>query len=74
MEIGDRVITSGLDQIYPKGFLVGLVAKVSRAEDGLFLDIEVEPSVRFGKIEEVALVQSVQNVDYEPIPVTPSAP
>jgi len=54
---GDRVVTSGLDQIYPKGLLVGRVSKVGAA-DGLFKEIYVTPSAQFDQIEEVLVVTS----------------
>jgi rod shape-determining protein MreC len=59
VEVGDRVITSGLDGVYPKGLLVGLVAQTSRAQDGLFLDIKIKPSVTLEKLEEVLVVDFV---------------
>ena len=39
---GDRIVTSGGDQIFPKGITVGTVMKVSPGAD-LFLNIRVKP-------------------------------
>jgi rod shape-determining protein MreC len=53
VEVGDKVVTSGLDGIFPKGVLVGDVVRVKRREQGLFQTIVVEPRVAFRRLEEV---------------------
>jgi len=53
---GDRVITSGLGGIYPKGLLVGRVVAVQKQPFGLFQSVEVAPSVNFGRLEEVLVL------------------
>ena len=52
---GERVLSSGGDQIFPKGMPVGTVSKVSPGKD-LFLDIKVRPSANLGRLEEVLVV------------------
>lgn len=54
--VGDVVVTSGLDRIYPKGLVIGRVRFVGEAT-GLFRDIRVEPSARFDRLEEVLVVR-----------------
>jgi rod shape-determining protein MreC len=54
--VGDVVVTSGLDKIYPKGLAVGRVRSISPQQSGLFLDVRVEPSARFAALEEVLVV------------------
>lgn len=54
--VGDRVVTSGLDGIYPKGLEVGLVSVVDRPPGAFFADIEIVPSARISQIEEVLVV------------------
>jgi rod shape-determining protein MreC len=54
--VGDVVVTSGLDRIYPKGLVVGRVRSVGKGS-GLFRDIRVEPSARFSRLEEVLVVR-----------------
>jgi rod shape-determining protein MreC len=54
--VGDLVVTSGLDRIYPKGLVLGRVRHVGTAT-GLFRDIRVEPSARFERLEEVLVVR-----------------
>jgi len=55
VEVGDVVVTSGLDQIHPKGEILGIVAVVGQG-DGLTQVIEVRPEVDFRRIEEVLVV------------------
>jgi rod shape-determining protein MreC len=57
VKVGDEVVTSGLDRIYPKGLFVGRVSSVGRGV-GLFKEILVTPSARFDRIEEVLVVVS----------------
>ena len=54
--VGDVVVTSGTDRIYPKGLVVGRVRFVGKGS-GLFRDIRVEPSARFDRLEEVLVVR-----------------
>lgn len=56
---GDRVLTSGGDQIFPKGFPVGTVAKVDKGKD-VFLNIRVKPSAGLSKLEEVLVLLEKQ--------------
>jgi len=51
---GDRVLTSGGDQIFPKGLVVGTVAKVSKGAD--FLQILVKPAAALNHLEEVLVI------------------
>lgn len=53
---GDRVITSGLDGVFPKGLWVGEVRRVKESPGGLFLEVEVRPFVDFSRLEEVLVV------------------
>lgn len=52
---GDLIVTSGGDQIFPKGITVGTVIKVSPGAD-LFLNIRVKPSANLSRLEEVLVI------------------
>lgn len=54
--VGERVITSGLDGVYPKGLLIGVVVEVSEKSNGMFRKIQVKPAVDFDKLESVLVV------------------
>ena len=53
---GDRLITSGIDGVFPKGMMVGAVIKVRKQHLGLFQYIEVLPAVQSARVEEVLVV------------------
>ena len=53
--IGDRVVTSGIDGIYPKGFVIGTIDRVERGP-GTYHEIRVRPAVDFSRLEEVLVV------------------
>jgi rod shape-determining protein MreC len=55
---GDRVVTSGLDGIFPKGQPIGGVVRVGTKDNGLFQDVEVRLSAELTKVEEVLVVAS----------------
>jgi rod shape-determining protein MreC len=52
---GERVVTSGGDQIFPKGLPVGTVTKVSPGAE-LFLNIRVKPAADLNRLEEVLVI------------------
>jgi rod shape-determining protein MreC len=58
LEVGDVVVTSGLDGIFPKGLRLGRVVEVTRRESGLFQLADVAPFVDFSKLEEVLILTS----------------
>ena len=53
--VGDVVVTSGIDGIYPKGFVIGRIESVERS-GGAYKRITVRPAVDFNGIEEVLVV------------------
>jgi len=57
--VGETVLTSGGDQIFPKGLPVGTVAKVGNGKD-LFLNITVKPAADLSKLEEVLVLVEKQ--------------
>lgn len=54
---GDRVLTAGIDGIYPKGIPIAVVTKADQGES-LFKNITVRPLVDFGSIEEVIIIHT----------------
>lgn len=55
-EVGDKVLTSGLDGIYPKGLLLGEISRLKNSPGDIFQAAKIEPSADFSNIEEVFLV------------------
>jgi rod shape-determining protein MreC len=61
VKVGDVVVTSGMDQVFPKGLVVGSVSQVSAQTSTLFQTIAVRPAVDFTRVEEVVVVPSGQS-------------
>lgn len=57
VRVGEIVITSGLDSLFPQGISVGYVSKVDKRGAGLFQYIEVIPFQSDKKVEEVAIIK-----------------
>jgi rod shape-determining protein MreC len=57
VQVGDKVITSGLGGIFPKGLMIGTITKIERKRPGIFQYIEVTPSVDLSKLEEVLIIK-----------------
>lgn len=64
VEVGDTIVTSGVDGIYPKGFVIGKVESIDSG-NGIYKAIRVRPSVEFNRLEEVLVVKT------PPTPVEP---
>jgi rod shape-determining protein MreC len=56
VEPGDILITSGTGSVFPKGLRVGTIVSVERGRFGLYQEAAAEPSVDFGRIEEVMIL------------------
>lgn len=50
--VGDRVLTAGIDGVYPAGLVIGTVAEVGAGEE-LFHKIRLQPAVDFGRLDHV---------------------
>jgi rod shape-determining protein MreC len=60
--VGDRVLTSGLDGIFPKGVVIGEVVELSRSYNGLLQSAVVRPGVALDQLEEVLVVEATAQV------------
>ena len=57
IKVKDKVFTSGLGGKYPKGFMIGIVEKISITDDESFLEVEVESSSNFNAGTKILLTQ-----------------
>jgi rod shape-determining protein MreC len=55
VKAGDIVVTSGIDGIYPKGFVIGQIQSVHRGA-GEYSAILIKPAVDFSSLEAVLIV------------------
>ena len=56
VSVGDKVVSSGLGGVFPKGLMVGTVVNIVKKAHELFQDIMVSPSVDLSNIEEVIVL------------------
>ncbi len=64
VKVGDTVISSGLDGVFPKGLAVGQVSAVIKRTSGIFQEVSVTPFVDFEKLEEVLVILNPQQHEY----------
>jgi rod shape-determining protein MreC len=62
LEVGDIVVSSGLDGLFPKGLPIGSVDSISKIESSIFQDVTVAPFVDFNRLEEVLVIVKDQTV------------
>ncbi|MFP5214123.1 MAG: rod shape-determining protein MreC, partial [Acidobacteriota bacterium] len=57
VQVGDLVITSGKDGLFPKGLRLGVVQGIIKDPVDLFQKIEVKPLVRLSALEELLIIK-----------------
>lgn len=56
VKVGDKIVASGLDGVFPKGLRIGDVTRVVRRNAGIFQEVMVTPYINYEKIEEVLVI------------------
>ena len=64
VRVGDKVVSSGFDGVFPKGLPIGSVSGVIRRNSGIFQEVYVSPHVDFEKLEEVTVLLNLQRHDF----------
>jgi rod shape-determining protein MreC len=60
VEPGERVITSGGDRIYPKGYAVGrVISSTPDRDNDPFLAIKIKPAADLSRLEEVLVITKI---------------
>src|SRR5437899_2098698 len=76
VNLGERVITSGMDRIFPRDLPVGTVAEIKPGNP--FKQIRIKPSANLERLEEVLVLPSLRPVETKseerPANAHPSAP
>ncbi len=68
IRIGDTVISSGLDGVFPKGLPIGDVSGIVKRSSGIFQEVMVAPFVDFEKLEEVLVLVEPHEAQKEKAP------
>lgn len=59
--VGDRIITSGLGEVFPKGVPIGEVIEVVEEKRDKYIIAIIQPSVDFLRLEEALVIGSVND-------------
>jgi rod shape-determining protein MreC len=66
LKIGDLVVTSGLDNIFPKGFPIGSITAIDKSRYGMTQEVEMKPTVEPMNLEEIFIVLNANHQDLTP--------
>lgn len=66
VRVGDLVVTSGLFNMFPKGFPVGTVTAIDKSRYGMTQDVELKPAVEALNLEELFIVLNANHQDMSP--------
>jgi rod shape-determining protein MreC len=58
VQVGDGIVTSGLDKVFPKGLPIGTITDVVAETPDMFYTITVAPHVDFQKLEELLVLRT----------------
>ncbi len=61
---GDRVVTSGQDGIFPRGFGIGRIGSILESPDGT-QTIHLEPELDYATLEEVLILLEPRDVEFD---------
>ncbi len=56
IQVGDTVVSSGVDRTYPKGILIGTITQVNKKHFGLFQEADLKLAVDLRTLEEAFVV------------------
>lgn len=73
VSVGERVITSGMDRIFPRDLPVGTITEVKAGVD--FKKIRIKPAANLEKLEEVLVLLTLNPLKGDDVPAAlPAAP
>ena len=71
VNLGDHVVTSGMDRIFPRDLPVGTVSQIKAGNP--FKQIRIRPAANLERLEEVIVLLSLQPLDLKKDAGTPAA-
>lgn len=67
VRVGDLVVTSGLDGVFPKGWPVGHIVKVDKPDSGVTQEADLRAAVDPGHLEEIVVLRAELRGDAAPL-------
>jgi rod shape-determining protein MreC len=71
VNLGEHVVTSGMDRIFPRDLPVGTVVQIKPGNP--FKQIRIQPAAKLERLEEVVVLLSLQPLDFHKESGTPAA-
>jgi rod shape-determining protein MreC len=72
VNLGERVVTSGMDKIFPRDLPIGTITDIKPGNP--FKSIRVRPSANLARLEEVIVLLSLQPLQLKPEPEAAKTP
>jgi rod shape-determining protein MreC len=66
VNVGERVVTSGMDKIFPRDLPIGTITEIKNGND--FKSIRIRPSANLSRLEEVIVLLTLQPLQLKPEP------
>ncbi|HUB89794.1 MAG TPA: rod shape-determining protein MreC [Dyella sp.] len=74
VQVGDKLLTSGLGGRFPQGFPVGEISSVGPSPGGMFLEAHAQPSADLDRADELLVLHDLPEPAGPPAPVQPAGP
>jgi rod shape-determining protein MreC len=71
VNVGEQVVTSGMDRIFPRDLPVGTVAEIKTGRP--FQQVRVRPAANLARLEEVIVLLTMRTLDIKKEPVAKAA-
>lgn len=71
VNVGERVVTSGMDRIFPRDLPVGTIAEIKAGRP--FQTVRVKPAANLQRLEEVIVLLTLHPLEQKKEPVRPEA-
>jgi rod shape-determining protein MreC len=63
--VGDSVVTSGYNAVFPDGILIGVIDDIKLSDEALFYDLKVKLSQDFRKLSFVTVVKNYRQAEQD---------
>jgi rod shape-determining protein MreC len=67
VEIGDSVVTSGFNAVFPDGIMVGVISELNLADNDVFYEAKIDLAVDFSSIDYVYVIENKMKSEQDSI-------
>ncbi|OEK02523.1 rod shape-determining protein MreC [Roseivirga sp. 4D4] len=65
MQVGDTIVTSSFNAVFPKNLIIGTVKSSQRDANNTYLDVDVDLSVDFGRLSYVYVIENIRKPEQD---------